>query len=66
MLFSLPSRVKVSELVAIHDRNYEFINTVPLADFENQGAYHLAGKHDPEGSRTIGEFFPTTEENVIF
>lgn len=25
-----------------------------LADFENQGAHHLAKKHDPEGKRTIG------------
>ncbi|KIJ13508.1 hypothetical protein PAXINDRAFT_100617 [Paxillus involutus ATCC 200175] len=24
------------------------------ADFENQGAHHLAKKHDPEGKRTVG------------
>jgi len=25
------------------------------ADFENQGAHHLAKEHDPEGKRTIGD-----------
>lgn len=25
------------------------------ADFENQGAHHLAKLNDPEGKRTIGE-----------
>lgn len=27
---------------------------MPAADFENQGAHHIAKQHDPEGKRTIG------------
>lgn len=37
-----------------------------IADFENQGAHHLAKKHDPEGKRTIGVLHdpPTSELDV--
>lgn len=31
-----------------------FLNDQFSADFENQGAHHLAKTHDPEGKRTIG------------
>ncbi len=30
--------------------------TIASADFENQGAHHLAKTHDPFGKRTIGQF----------
>ena len=38
---------------------------ISTADFENQGAHHLAKQHDPEGKRTIGthaaRFFGKTD-----
>jgi len=27
-----------------------------LADADNQGAYEIVKEHDPDGSRTIGEY----------
>lgn len=32
------------------------ILTLRTADFENQGAHHLAKQHDPNGQRTIGSY----------
>lgn len=37
-----------------HPRTLGSPQRTPAADFENQGAHHLARQHDPEGKRTIG------------
>jgi hypothetical protein len=40
---------------------FDYLNLMArtsTADFENQGAHHLAKQHDPEGKRTIGTLPP--------
>ena len=37
---------------------------VRTADFENQGAHHIAKQHDPEGKRTIGTFISAFLEGM--
>ena len=37
------------------DLHYQISEACPLADFENQGAHHLAKQYDPDGKRTVGE-----------
>ena len=37
------------------DLHYQISEMCSLADFENQGAHHLAKQYDPDGKRTVGE-----------
>ena len=41
--------------ICVFDVHYQISETCSLADFENQGAHHLAKQYDPDGKRTVGE-----------
>lgn len=42
-----------------------FLLDCGVADFENQGAHHLAKLNDPDGKRTIGEYFRKLSDNSL-